>query len=138
MPGDRRERRADHEGGDEPGHDHDGEHIHRRTAERIGQRRGTAGQARSHRDAEPGCHQHADDGHAEYDQDRNERLPGHALGEGTGDARRDNGADDDADDEAGQAQHADDEALPVARYRERCDQRDQDQVEQVTGHSINL
>ena len=53
-------------------------------------------------------------------------------------AGRDVGPAGHAGDKPRQAEHADDEALPVAGHRECRDQRDQDQVEQVTGHSINL
>ena len=43
-------------------------------------------------------------------------------------------ADRRAAEEADEAQDADDEALPVAGHGERCGERDQDQVQQVTGH----
>jgi hypothetical protein len=54
------------------------------------------------------------------------------------DAGRDERPSGDAQDESSQAEDADDEALAVPGDGESREQYDQDQVEQVAGHVINL
>ena len=91
-----------------------------------------------HGGADGGGDELPDHGEADQQDDRDDVLLGLAADQGAGDGRAELRAEQRAADEAEEAEHADDEALPVAGHGERGHDHDQDEVEHITAHDLTV